>query len=112
MNQSIPISTSSWYTKIWRIVTENLMIHVYIDTERMIDNNHSSHNVFIVSLIFPIDVSTLLKNYDMVFFLYRIPYYMYLDRCISGCDIKMPWNNPRLSHVSSICGYITHEIHS
>lgn len=62
------MSTSSRYTKIWRIVTENLMIHVYIDTERMIDNNHSSHNVFIVSLIFPIDVSTLLKNYDMVFF--------------------------------------------
>lgn len=41
--------------------------YTYIDTERMIDNNHSSHNVFIVCLIFSIDVSTLLKNHDMVF---------------------------------------------
>lgn len=40
-----------------------------IDTERMIDNNHSSHNVFIVCLIFSIDVSTLLKNHNMAFFI-------------------------------------------
>lgn len=61
------------------VYCDRIFDDICIDMEWMIDNNYLLYNVFIVCLIFFIDVSILLKNYNMVFFIvYFILYVFWL----------------------------------
>lgn len=60
----------------------------YIDTERFVHNNHSSHDVL---CLWYFSISIWCKNHDLAFFLSHPM--LFLDRCISAVNIQLYWAN-------------------